>query len=237
MRTKDVWLDIAQAAQALGIPGTKIRRWAEQGRLPAFRHGLTWRFREDDLNQWAREHQLAPHPKVDPTPVKTPAAPPACDLLRAITRGGVHHLQEPGGKVEALSALIRSVSWPESLNPEALIEEVLRREELASTGVGGGLALPHPGKIPAHIQEPILAIGLIRPPIAYESPDGVPVWALFLPVAPCKKSHLALLAKVSQLLRHRSFVSLLSGFPAEAEILNALRDTIQKASPPTGALP
>lgn len=86
------------------------------------------------------------------------------------------------------------------------IERVLaERERLASTGVGGGVAVPH-GEIDG-LQRLVGAMLLCRDPIAFDAIDGEPVTILFAIIAPksSRGEHLKALARVSRLLRDEGF--------------------------------
>jgi mannitol/fructose-specific phosphotransferase system IIA component (Ntr-type) len=65
---------------------------------------------------------------------------------------------------------------------DRILEAVLAREELMSTGVGNGVAIPH-GKT-ASIDSLIAAFGRCREPVDYDALDGMPVSLVFLLVGP-----------------------------------------------------
>jgi len=85
------------------------------------------------------------------------------------------------------------------------ITEVLRvlmeREKLGSTGIGGGIAIPH-GKIKG-IDHPCCAFGRSTEGIAFDAMDGAPVHLFFAIIAPADSvsEHLRVLARISRLLK------------------------------------
>lgn len=101
-------------------------------------------------------------------------------------------LRELGRRAEALGASV----------PAGLITEALRhREQLGSTGLGGGFALPH-----ASIEELPRTFGMLvrlAHPIAYDSIDGLPVDLAFLLLVPAAQTaeNVAALAAVSRIFR------------------------------------
>jgi len=53
---QDVLLNVKQVAQYLQLKPSTIYSWAQQGKIPAFKIGRTWRFRRTDLEAWLDRH-------------------------------------------------------------------------------------------------------------------------------------------------------------------------------------
>ncbi|HCS37648.1 MAG TPA: PTS fructose transporter subunit IIA [Sphaerochaeta sp.] len=90
-------------------------------------------------------------------------------------------------------------------DPEKLLVDIMAREELASTCLGSGCAVPH-----AHsetLSTSLLAAARITPPADLETPDGHPISLVFLLVGPSKNTivHLKLLSKLARLLHDEVF--------------------------------
>ncbi|MEI6780400.1 MAG: PTS sugar transporter subunit IIA [Verrucomicrobiota bacterium] len=89
--------------------------------------------------------------------------------------------------------------------PEArqtLLHALHEREELHSTGIGDGIALPHSrNALVGLVNQPILVFGRHAAGIPYGAIDGVPARLFFLLVAPTVTQHLAVLARLGRLLR------------------------------------
>jgi mannitol/fructose-specific phosphotransferase system IIA component (Ntr-type) len=82
-------------------------------------------------------------------------------------------------KGEALNRLIEAAARSDRVaDPEKLRRAVLKREEIASTGIGNGIGVPH-AKIP-EIRDFVLAVGRSREGIDYGSHDGQPVTIITL---------------------------------------------------------
>jgi PTS system nitrogen regulatory IIA component len=64
----------------------------------------------------------------------------------------------------------------------ALCEAIMRRESLGSTGIGGGIAMPHTRH--ASVQRTFVSAFLFRPPVQFDSLDGEPVDIFFLFLSP-----------------------------------------------------
>jgi PTS system nitrogen regulatory IIA component len=93
----------------------------------------------------------------------------------------------------------------EGLNRERLLEVLLEREKLGSTGIGHGVAIPH-GKLKG-VDGIIVAFGRSKKGVDFHSMDDRPVHLFFLIVAPedSTATHLKILASISRLLRDKAF--------------------------------
>jgi PTS system nitrogen regulatory IIA component len=106
--------------------------------------------------------------------------------------------------IKELTALLKSTGT--IADSESVAKVVLEREELGSTGIGDGIAVPH-GKSDA-VDKVIAAFGRSEKGIDFESEtDDIPVRLIFLLIAPTGSSgpHLLALARISRLLRNKGF--------------------------------
>jgi fructose-specific phosphotransferase system IIA component len=85
------------------------------------------------------------------------------------------------------------------------LEAVMTREKTRSTGIGSGIAIPH-GKTNT-VKELVMAIGIAKEPVDFESVDGKPVSIILLLVSPTDKTgpHIQALAKISKLMLDEDF--------------------------------
>ena len=105
-------------------------------------------------------------------------------------------------KDEVLRELVQLAA--DGLDPaaaDAILAAVLDREQLLSTGIGSGVAIPH-GTTP-HVDQIIMAAGVARNPIDFDALDGKPVELFFLLVGPesAAGAHVKALSRISRLLR------------------------------------
>lgn len=85
---------------------------------------------------------------------------------------------------------------------QSLLRALREREQLHSTGIGCGIALPHARNALAGIVDrPVIVFGRHPNGIPYGAADGVPARLFFLLIAPTVQQHLAILARISRLLR------------------------------------
>ncbi|HSD93884.1 MAG TPA: PTS sugar transporter subunit IIA [Syntrophales bacterium] len=91
------------------------------------------------------------------------------------------------------------------IQSEAMIEVLLEREKLGSTGIGDGIAIPH-GKLKG-LDSLVISFGRSREGIDFDSIDGRPAHIFFLLMAPESSTgqHLKALAKISRMLKDPEF--------------------------------
>jgi len=113
---------------------------------------------------------------------------------------------EPGAKGEALAQMARSLaSVAPELEPERLLQVLLDREALQSTGIGEGVAIPH-AKFPG-LDRLLATFARSTPGVDFEAVDGQPTHLFFLLVVPENSGgqHLKALARISRFFRDASF--------------------------------
>ncbi len=128
--------------------------------------------------------------------------------LGALIRPGLIFVELPGSdRSTVLKALADSLAAREILSdPEGLYERLLEREELGSTGIGGGVAIPH-CKVKG-LDEVVVAIGTTQRAIEYAAEDGQPVRLFFLVISPEDEpaAHLQVLSAISRWVKDKEGV-------------------------------
>jgi PTS system nitrogen regulatory IIA component len=105
------------------------------------------------------------------------------------------------GKKQALQEIAAKAAELTGQSDRAILEILMQRERLGSTGVGNGIAIPH-GKLPK-LNKVLGLFARLERPIDFEALDGQPVDLVFLLLAPvgAGADHLKALARVARLLR------------------------------------
>lgn len=104
-------------------------------------------------------------------------------------------------KKQALQELSERASPIAGIPAREIFDALLQRERLGSTGVGGGIAIPH-GKLP-RVTRMLGIFARLERPIDFEALDGEPVDLIFLLLAPesAGADHLKALSRVARSLR------------------------------------
>lgn len=121
-----------------------------------------------------------------------------------------------------LVSLVTAGSTPEER--EQVLQAVLERESVLSTGIGYGVAIPH-GKSPA-VQELSMAAGRSRDPVEFDALDGQPARLFFLLVGPESAAgpHIKALSRISRIVRRDDVRARLLKASDEKAFLRALED-------------
>ena len=106
---------------------------------------------------------------------------------------------------------------------DSMLAAVYEREQVLSTGIGGGVAIPH-GKTP-HVEQLILAAGVSPNAIDFDALDGQPVQLFFLLVGPESASgaHVKALSRISRLLRRERLRADLLAAPSSEAFLDVIK--------------
>lgn len=105
---------------------------------------------------------------------------------------------------------------------KGILRALIERENLGSTGIGQGIAIPH-GKTDK-VDGLVAVLGISRKGVNFEALDGEPVYILFLLVAPKDTAgpHLKALAQISRLLRDSYFCELLRRCKTPKEVFDLI---------------
>ncbi|HUV51380.1 MAG TPA: PTS sugar transporter subunit IIA [Anaerolineae bacterium] len=127
-------------------------------------------------------------------------------------------------KKGVLEELVRPAALIAGVNHEEIMRVLLERERLGSTGIGGGIGIPH-GKLKS-LKSLVLGFGLSRKGIDFESMDGKPTHIFFLLVTPENSTglHLKLLARISRILKNDLFKQKLLEAASSEEILSIIKE-------------
>lgn len=111
-----------------------------------------------------------------------------------------------------------------------VLQAVVEREKIMSTGIGDGIAIPH-GKSDA-VTRLAAALGIHKRGVDFEALDGEPAYVFFLLVSPANVSgpHIKALARISRLLKNDDFKKRLIS-AADAEGIIRLIETEEKRHP------
>ncbi|MFH2045551.1 MAG: PTS sugar transporter subunit IIA [Pseudomonadota bacterium] len=213
-------------AACLNVQQSTVERWIRQGKIPVRQSEGFCIFDEKALEKWAQKHNisltLSDHHKNDTKNSEKNA------LTLAMKRGGVHY-DIPGDSVnEVLKNAVSLVPDMSEYDREILYNKLIERENLTPTGIGKGVAIPHPrSPMTGTDTKAFISTCFLKNKIDFGAIDGKPVTVMFLIVCPSVKSHLYFLSRISFCLRDNSFINFLNSSPTP-EIFYEKIDTFEK---------
>ena len=133
-------------------------------------------------------------------------------------------------KQDIIAELVDTLAVGDAISDRAkVLQAVLEREKIMSTGIGDGIAIPH-GKSDA-VEKLVAALGTQRRGVDFEALDGEPAYVFFLLVSPANVSgpHIKALARISRLLKNDDFKKKLIAAETPAEIIEIIENEEQHA--------
>ncbi len=215
-------LNVHDAARLLGVSEKTIYRWVRQGRLPAYRLQDQYRFNRAELLEWATSNRIdvSPEHYLEPESSGTPIP----SLSESLEEGGIFYRIEGGSRDEVLHSVVHTIRVLEGADRELLFRLLLAREELCSTGIGNGIAIPHVrNPLVLHVTKPSISLFFLETPVDFRAPDGRPVSVLFSLLSPTIRAHLRILSRLTYALRDSGLQSVLEMGGSREEIMREFR--------------
>lgn len=183
---EDDILTIEEVAKYLRVSDRTVYDWAQKGEIPAGKIGTVWRFKKSEVERWVNERLSSTSNKKtdDEVQVKNVLSP---DRVIFINNSS---------KRDAITALADVLATaPQIKNKEELVSEIFKREELMSTAVGRGIAIPHVRL--SSVTDLVMAVGVCKKTIEdYQTIDDEPVNLLIM-IAAAYNQHTFYLKTIS----------------------------------------
>lgn len=216
-------LTVQDIARIFSLSEKTIYRWINQGDIPAYKINDQYRFNRTEIIEWAAAKRINFSPELfedsenDATQFRS--------LADSLAAGGIFYRVGGNNKEDVLKEIVKIIRIPETVDSEFLYKVLVARENLGSTAVGEGIAIPH-ARMPLvlHVSQPLVSLCFLEEAVEYGALDGKPVFALFTIISPTIRSHLFLLARLSYLLRNEQFKELLYSQGNRNKIIEAVRD-------------
>jgi nitrogen PTS system EIIA component len=216
-------LPMHTVAGALNLPVSTIGRWIRQGRIPIQQSGNHVAFSHAALEKWAATHNLPFSLNVDRADDLLPEA--FDSLASAMQRGKVCHRLVGADASAALRSAVDCIDCLSEDIRNELYEKLIEREQLASTGIGNGIAIPHPrDPLSQPPNAPVIATCFLETPVNFNAIDDQQVSVFFLLISPTVKHHLHLLSRLSYCIRDRAFVAFLTQHPEAADLYSRVAE-------------
>ena len=141
----------------------------------------------------------------------------------------VFYLADPIDIANAIRQVVGLISLQRSIDRKALVDALLSREEMMSTAIGNGIAIPHVRLFDSmSLQEDIVAVAYLFEPVDWKAPDEKPVHTLFFVLAADETRHLQILAEIAQLASDEDFVDFLKTMPPRESLIERIQQLEEK---------
>lgn len=224
-------LSVREVANHLGVSENEVFHWVERDKLPATRVDGQFRFSPSAVYEWATSRGVPIAGNLFLERHEPAQGPP---LTRAIDAGGVIRGLRGEDKRAVLTAAVEKLNLPPHADREVILQMLLAREKLGSTGIGAGFAIPHVrDPILLRVPEPQVTVYLLEHPIEFGAVDHRPVHTMFLAITPTIQSHLLILSRLGTVLQDQAVRSAIAGKESPERLLA----TIERAEHRLGATP
>jgi PTS system nitrogen regulatory IIA component len=223
-------MNVVDAARYLHLSADELTRLASDGDVRARKVSGEWRFYRPDLNEWlerqmstltgqelvrvdrhisAREHRDTYEPLVS-------------DLLSPYSVNLTCPSRTKPSVLRGLVSLAQASGL--LLDPVAVSEAVIERENMYSTALGPGVAFPHPREpMPKALTDSVVAFARTPAGIPFGAPDGTLTDLFFLVCAADDQAHLRTLARLARLVRENDLMESLRTVSDVTECVHLLR--------------
>jgi PTS system nitrogen regulatory IIA component len=180
-------LTIDEVAKYLRVSERTVYDWAQKGEIPSGKIGTVWRFKKSEIEKWVNDRLSTStmlSPIVEAVAAEAILSPDRILILNYST------------KRDVLMALADNLgNAPQVKNRQELIAEILKREELMTTAMGRGIAIPHVRL--ASVTDLVVSVGISRTDIIdFQALDDEPVRLVFM-VAAAYNQHAYYLQTIS----------------------------------------
>jgi len=223
-------MDVDQLAAYLHRDAREVGKLASRGQLPGHKVSGQWRFALAEVNQWL-ETQLPDLSEAQLSRLETSGGVADGDrqplLPELLSESSVAVPLQARTRASALRELVTLAeqSW-QVYDPEAILEAVRLREEMGSTALPSGVAIPHPRRpLPGALGESVMAFGRTANGIPFGAPRGGLTDLFFLVCCRDDRTHLRVLARLTRLIQRPGFLDNLRAAETPAEAFAKVRDT------------
>lgn len=206
------FLSLESLAAQLGRDRREIEKLVQRGRIPGHRVEGTWRFHPAEIRHWLEQEirgytsdELAAVEEAQRSVPPGTAEAPVAGLLTIET---VQVPLEARTRRSVLEALVEVAgrTW-QVWEPAPLLEAILERESVLSTGFDNGVAIPHPrNPLPNSLGTSLVAYGRTLSGIPFGAPRRALTDIYFLVLCRDSRTHLSVLARLGRLLQVPGFL-------------------------------
>jgi len=223
-------MDLEQLASYLKRDVREVSKLANRGYLPGHKVSGQWRFAPAEINYWL-ETQMHSYTEEELLALDNQPAP--APLISSMLSEATMAVPLPAGtRASVLKELVKLAeqTW-QVYDPEVVLSAIKQREDMGSTALGSGVAIPHPRRpLPQALGESVLAYGRTASGVPFGAPHGNLTDIFFLVCCRDQRTHLHVLARLSRMMLRPGFLEELRAAQTVSEsfhiIANAERDLI-----------
>lgn len=149
------------------------------------------------------------------------------DISKLIHNGGIFNDVEGSTPQEIYQKIANLIDLPDGISSEQVYNALCAREQVLSTAVGNGIALPH-ARTPIMKEDgdQRICVVYLKEPINMNAPDERPVSTMFILLTSNSQYHLKVLSSLAGLFRNARFRQALEDHAGEAVLTTLIKDLV-----------
>ena len=219
----------------LGMDVRRLERMAQRGQIPCHKVGTQFRFNRAEVTDWLQQN------------MGTMNGDHLAEVDAGITANRQTHKDEaiiiPLLRIEAITANLGARTRTSVMrelvalaqktglvyDSESLLEAVMQREELCSTAMEGGIAIPHPRHpLPYALAGPILVVAKTTQGIGFGGSDGLLASLFFLTASQDDRHHVHVLARLCRMLHDGTLIRQMANAQTAQEMMELMKQQEMK---------
>jgi len=217
-------LNVREAADLLSVSEKTIYRMVKGRSIPCSKIGGLWRFSKNELLSWVKDSGVSP---VAPATTSHSLEEESEDISISglLQRGGIYYRVAGDTKNEVIENSLTSIKRETSTeHVEKLFTAIMDRENLCSTAIGHGIAMPHPRPFGEFLSpRSSISICFLESPVAFDSVDGEDVYVLFFIFPHSEERYLKIQSRLLRLLKEADLLSKLNELPLRPMMLELIK--------------
>ncbi len=222
-------LTVHDVAKYFNVSERTVYRWIDQKIIPSYKISDQFRFNRAELLEWATAQKINVSPEIFESQQDNDGNPPS--IAESIKSGGIFFRIEGSDKKTVLRNIVEIMKLPANVDRKFLFEVLLARENMASTGIGDGIAIPHVrNPVVLNVDIPVITLCFLEKPIDFGALDKKDVYCLFTLISPSPRLHLQLISRLAFVLKNPNVMKTLSKPGTREEIIREIEKAESKVN-------
>lgn len=218
-------LKIKDVAELLNVSDATVQKWLLEDKIPHYKIDGQYRFGKREIEDWVMSDAASPFSENEgAVPKKSTGGSQKFSLYRAVHKGDVLRETPGTSKEEIIRLTTKHLGKTHNFDNEILAELLLDRENLQSTALNNGIAVPHTRDFILSPTHDVIAFVFPKEPLSFGALDGNPVHTLIFLFACNDKRHLHLLAKIAHLSHQKKTQEMLKARPSKEALLEFVHE-------------
>jgi len=218
-------LNVKETAELFNVSEKTIYRWIDKEIIPVYKINNSYRFDRLELLEWANSQKK----KIAPEVLSKIPEVKLYTIKETLEIGNIFYRVNGKTKKTVLKSAVNLIKLPDTVDRKFLYHSLLSRENLSSTGIGNGIAIPHiRNPFLLDIDKPSINICFLENSVNFNAIDEKPVNILFLLLSNHIRVHLNLLSRLSYILQNKKVIKTLKEETVRKKMLDTIYEVEKK---------